>query len=55
MGWDVSVQVAPCLFAIDKGNNDGSVVVLSFYVSAIYFHEAESAAVINPPQTLLEE
>jgi len=54
LGWNVSVQVAPCLFSIEKGS-DGNVVVLTFYVSAIYFHEVESVEVINPPQTLLEE
>ena len=54
LGWNVSVQVAPCLFAIEKGS-DRNVVVLTFYVSSIYFHEVESVEVINPPQTLLEE
>jgi hypothetical protein len=54
LGWNVSVQVAPCLFSIEKGT-DGNVVVLTFYVSAIYFHEIEIVEVINPPQTLLEE
>ena len=55
LGWDVSVQVAPCLFSIEKGGVEGNVVVLTFYVSAIYFRETESAEVINPPQSLLEE
>lgn len=54
VGWNVSVQVAPCLFSIDKGS-DNNIVVLTFYVSAIYFHEIETVEVINPPQTLLEE